>query len=382
MKRFIFLVLTASIAFNLIAQDEATVNAKGFGTDRGTALQDAYRNAVSQAVGTYVSSETSVENFVVIKDAISTKSQGYITSYAVVTEGPANGMFQMEINAKVSLSPLKADVKLLADAIGGVRFLVMYDNRKVDSKMVGDYDYAVERVNEYLASNGYRYIEKSRFEELQKEAMNLMESSDTSEMSYVQRLGLKSGAQFIIYLKGIVVDSRSEAFDTRFSSQVKLQVKAYDNCTAEGLGTVSIESERINSRELEATVRTGLSDAINSNFSRLMNLFNGYIGTWVNTGTPFELRFYSLGGFREFRDLRTKLKEDPDFGGQFEITSVANYTRINCTYKNKPDDLAFKILDFADEIPTLKEKKVDVKLIYGRQINFAPYSQNFDQLNR
>jgi hypothetical protein len=373
--------MTFSISL-LCAQDEAKVNAKGFGSDRSNALEDAYRNAVSQAVGTYVSSETSVENFVVIKDAITTRSKGYITGYDIINEGNESGMYQMQINATVSLSPIKADAKLLAEAIGGVRFLVMYDPRKVKSEEVANYDFAVERINEYLARNGYRYIEKSRFEELQKEAMNLMEASDTSEMSYVQRLGLKSGAQFIIYLKNIGVDSRSEAFDTRFSSVVTLGVKAYDNCTAEGLGTVGISSERMNSRELNSTISEGISNATSTKMPELMNLFNSYIGTWVNTGTPFELRFYNVGGFREFRDLRNMIKEDRDFGGQFEITSVPQYTRINCTYKSKPDDLAFKILDFADAIPSFKEKKVDVKLIYGRQINFAPYDQNFDNNNR
>jgi hypothetical protein len=359
--------------------EDATVRAKGFGSDRSNALEDAYRNAVSQAVGTYVSSETSVENFVVIKDAITTRSKGYITKFDVISEGMQNGMYQMEINATVSLDPIKADARMLADAIGGVRFLVMYDPRKVKDDEISNYDFAVERVNEYLAGNGYRYIEKARFEELQKEAMNMMEASDTTEMSYVQRLGLKSGAQFIIYLKNIRVDSRSEAFDTRFSSIVSLDVKAYDNCTAEGLGTVSIKSDRMSARELKSTVKDGIEGATSKDMSRLMSLFNGYIGTWVNTGTPYELRFYSIGGFRDFRDLSTQIKADPDFGGQFEITSVPQYTRINCTFKSKPDDLAYKILDYTDAVPNLKAKKVDVKLIYGRQINFAPYDQNFDK---
>lgn len=369
-------MLSSSLSF--AADEEATVRAKGFGGDRSDAIEDAYRNAVSKAVGTYVSSETSVENFVVVKDAITTRSKGYITNYTIINEGMQTDMYQVEIEATVSLSPLKADAKLLADAIGGVRFLVMYDPRKVKEDEVSNYEFAVERVNEQLAQQGYRYIEKNRFDELQREAMNLMEASDTTEMSYVQRLGLKSGAQFIIYLKNIRVDSRSEAFDTRFSSVVKMDVKAYDNCTAEGLGTVSIEGERSTSRELKSTVKDGIASASKNELGKLMTLFNSYIGTWVNTGTPFELRFYNIGGFREFRDLRDQLKSDADFGGQFEITSVPEYTRINCTFKSKPDDLAFKILDMTDAVLAMKSKKVDVKLIYGRQINFAPQDQNFD----
>jgi hypothetical protein len=66
------------------------------------------------------------------------------------------------------------------------------------------------------------------------------------------------------------------------------------------------------------------------------------------------------------------MKELSEFGGDMEIVSVENYTKLNCTFRKKPDELADKVLDIADQIPGFKEKVLDVKLIYGRQINFAP----------
>ena len=81
-----------------------------------------------------------------------------------------------------------------------------------------------------------------------------------------------------------------------------------------------------------------------------------------------------MGTFRDLRELRTKLKNDPNFGGEIELTSVNNYTKLNCTFKKKPDDLADKVLEYCDEIATLAPQKIDVKLIFGRQISFAPQS--------
>jgi hypothetical protein len=43
-------------------------------------------------------------------------------------------------------------------------------------------------------------------------------------------------------------------------------------------------------------------------------------------------------------------------------------------------ELADKVLDIADQIPGFKEKVMDVKLIYGRQINFAPRNAVVPQL--
>ena len=56
-----------------------------------------------------------------------------------------------------------------------------------------------------------------------------------------------------------------------------------------------------------------------------------------------------------------------------QMVGLNNFTKLNCTFRKKPDDLADKILDYADEIPFLKEKRMDVKFIYGRQISFAPH---------
>jgi hypothetical protein len=372
MKRYLFL-LAALLLFekSVFAQQTREVEAKGFGINREDALQDALRNAVSSAAGVAVVAETNMENFIVVRDAVATKSSGYVAGYDVLSEKPGAN-YEMNIKARVSLDPLKADITLLTRAIGGVRFLVMFDERGLSKPEAEQLDFAAERLNAGLAERKYRYIERSRYQALRREASNMMEASDTSELSYVQRLGMLADAQFIILVKKASINSRSEAFDTRTSSRVVLEVKAYDNCTAEGLGTVLMESDWKNAREADAAIRNGLQEAISKDLNKLLNVFNSYIGDWVNNGTPFELRFYQTGTFRDFRDLRTRLKSDTDFGGQMEFTSVNNFTKLNCTFKNTADDLAYKILDFADAIPGFKEKVLDVKLIYGRQISFAP----------
>lgn len=371
MRKIILAFLCVCFITQLQAQT-SVVTAKGTGLKREDALQDALRAAVSQAAGVALMSETKVENFMVISDAISTNTRGYISKYDVVKEVPFSDRFEVTVNATVSTEPIKADFQLLAKSVGGIRFLVMYDPRTVKKEEQANYDYAVEKINAQLSSKRYRYIEKSRFDQLRREAMNIMQEGDTSGISYVQQLGIMADAQFIIQVSGINANSRSEAFDTRTSSRVSIVTKAYDNCTAEGLGTISLNSEWKSSRDAGDGLRAGIDDAVQRSVENLLLTFTGYVGDWVNNGTPFELRFYQTGSFRDFRDLREKLKADPAFGGQLEITSVNNYTKLNCTFKKKADDLADKVLDLSDQIPAFHAKRLDVKLIYGRQISFAP----------
>ncbi len=353
------------------AQGSSEVEAKGIGVSRNDALQDAMRNAVSQAVGVTLTSETSVENFMVIQDAINTRAEGYIESYDVLSEGRIDEMIEIAIRAKVSLSPLKADINTLANSLGGIRFLVMYDDRNIDENEVEYYENAVERINEFLSSRRYRYIERNRFEELKKEARGIYQDSPTNDESYVQHLGMMADAQFIILIRKINIQTRSGGYVST-DSKTSIEINAYDNCTAEGLGTIVMESDWNSSRQAQVSVIEGINDAVQNDFERLLSVFVSYIGDWVNNGTPYELRFYSSGTFRDFRELRRKITEDTNFGGQIEIVAFNNYTKLNITFRERPDNLAYRILDYADEVPNFKDKLLDVKFIYGRQINFAP----------
>lgn len=365
----------------VVSGDIAEVEARGVGVNREDALQNALRLCVEQAAGISLSSETRVENFIVIKDAITSKSEGYITSYTIVKEIPFPDRYEVTVRAKVSLSPMKADFSILAKSVGGIRFLVMYDERTVSSGDFTNYEFTVERVNEFLSQRGYRYIDKKRFDELKAESRGIMNDVKISEETYIQHLGMKADAQFIILIKNIRISTRSEAFDTRTSSKIIIECKAYDNCTAEGLGTIILESDWKSGREVGSQILAGISEAIERDFMKLLGTFTRYIGSWANNGTPYELRFYHTGSYRELRSLRSKLQNDSDFGGEMEIVSFDNFTKLNCTFKNKPDQLADKILDYADAIPELAAKKLDVKYIYGRQINFAPSNFTLEQLN-
>lgn len=376
--QLLLLVAILSIT-SVFAQESITVDTKGVGLKREDALQDALRNAVSQAIGVSLVSESRVENFVLIEDAIQTRTQGYIERYNVTKEVPFPDRYEISIKATVGLAPLRADIQTLSRSVGGIRFLTMYDPRTPKEDEATQYDFAVERVNEYLANKKYRYIEKRRFDQLRQEALAIFRDGGNEE-SFVQRLGFTSDAQFIILIKRISVQTRSEAFDTRTSSKVLIEAAAYDNCTAEGLGTVVLESDWKGSRDKSAGVMQGIQEAIQENMYKLMYVFNSYVGEWINNGTPFELRFYSVGGFRDFRELRTKLTSKPEFGGQMEIVSVDNYTKLICTFKKRPDMLADAVLDLADQVPNLKEKVLDVKFIYGRQISFAPQNVTVPEL--
>jgi hypothetical protein len=237
----------------------------------------------------------------------------------------------------------------------------------------------VERLNEQLSNRKYRYIESKRFKQLASEAQKLLAESDTNELTFAQKIGVASGAQFIWFIKDIRIRKTTADF-ARNKSKVIIELKAYDNCTAEGLGTVVLESDWATSNNSDDATRAAIAQLAKDQIEKMLDPFTSYIGDWVNNGTPYEIRFYSFGTFRDLRELRQKLKADNNFGGEMEIQGADNFQKLSLTFKKTPDDLADKILDISDEIPAMKAKRLDVKLIYGRQISFAPSNVSVPEL--
>lgn len=368
MKKILFCVVLF-LPLAIFAQSTSTIEVDGKGQSKEQAMNDAFRNAVQQACGTTIKASTKVENYVTLEDAIVSNSQGYIKSHSIISEKQETNFYSVRIKALVSLDPIKLDAQTLSQFVGGIRFLVLYDSRNMSPEEVKNFEYAYERMNEKLIENKIRYIEKSRFEALKNEAYKIL-GSDTSEASYVQKLGMFADAEFLIFIKDLSVRTEQKAGGLT-STKVTIQAKAYDNCTAEGLGTVVFEGEWKTMPDAGEAARLSINSSIQSGYDRLMNFFNMRVGSWIN-GAPFELRFYGMGAPRNMRELINKLKSDSEFGGEMEPTMTADFVKLNITYKKKPYDMYNKVLDFADAIPDMKTKQIDAKLLYGRQISFAP----------
>jgi hypothetical protein len=366
MLRFIFIVIFSLSSFISNSQDVILVKTKGVGIDRKDAIQDALRNAVSEGIGVSIKSQSQVENYILISDAISSSSKGYIKKYEIVGEAKLRDQYEISILAEVTKSSLEADFSLLAKLIGGVRFLTIIDPNVTNQKHIETLNKSIELIHQNISKKGSRYIDKNRFELINHQAKRMFESTK-EPINYVQQLGLMADAQFVIMLTNVQSQEVKGRFDIRRGNETSFEAKIIDNCTAEGLGSIrfNIQENTTNSFENE----------VNKKFDSLFSIFTNYVGSWIQNGTPFELRFYNMGSFRDFRTFRKAIKANPSFGGDIELVSVFNYTKLNCTFKKQSDDLADVILDISDEIPNFNKLKIDVKKIYGRQISFAP--QNY-----
>lgn len=90
-------------AFDYSDGKEVVVQALGTGANETAALDDALRNAASQAFQTFVLSETKTRNYRLVDNRTTSLTQGLVKSYSVVGSQPT-GNGGVRVEAKVTLS--------------------------------------------------------------------------------------------------------------------------------------------------------------------------------------------------------------------------------------------------------------------------------------
>lgn len=116
----VFLVLVPLTCF-IHAQEPDRIDkvvVTGVGVDADKARQNAIRNAVEQVIGTYVSSDTMVQNSQLLKDEILSYSGGYVKESRVISQEKGDGgLFSIKLEAQVVATKLKRKIQSLNIAL-------------------------------------------------------------------------------------------------------------------------------------------------------------------------------------------------------------------------------------------------------------------------
>ena len=116
----VFLVLVPLACF-IHAQEPDRIDkvvVTGVGVDADKARQNAIRNAVEQVIGTYVSSDTMVQNSQLLKDEILSYSGGYVKESRVISQEKGDdGLFSIKLEAQVVATKLKRKIQSLNIAL-------------------------------------------------------------------------------------------------------------------------------------------------------------------------------------------------------------------------------------------------------------------------
>ncbi len=103
-KKFLIGAFTVFTLFAPVANAEV-VTVQGTGITEDAAIQDAKRNAVEKAIGTYLQSESRMQDMELVFDAVNTRTQGYVKSCKVISKKTKEDTVTVVAQVDVSNEP-------------------------------------------------------------------------------------------------------------------------------------------------------------------------------------------------------------------------------------------------------------------------------------
>ncbi len=268
--KFLFAFLSLLVSTSLIsAQETKTVTAEGVAAIHGsavdiardTAIEDAQKRAVEQAIGIMIDSQTQVENYQVISDKILSQIKGYITRYNVIGENQESGLLRVRITADVSMGKLNDDLSaigVLMSQMHKPRTMIMIAEQNVDKEVnawwVGGHGEADLGVVENAFMNkftekGFEFIDH----EVASKELKVTAPYRVADLSTAQAktLGKQAEAEVVITGKAIA-KSAGDVGGGMKSVQADLTAKAVRTDTGQVIATSSTHAAGVHITEISA----------------------------------------------------------------------------------------------------------------------------------
>lgn len=236
---------------------------------RDQALKDALRKAVEQGVGTYVNSETRVQNFQLLSDRIYSQSSGYVSSYRIISENQEAGLYRVVIRAKVKLDRIEDDLEAIGILVaeqGRPRLMVVVKELAAGAAPRLDRELVETAIVAAFQTKGFPVVDQATVEQnLTRDQLRSILSGDNQA---ALAAGLRTGAEIVV--AGTMEQSKETKRvpytqgETEFH-KVRLSARAISVQTAEVLGASTV------SRELPYSADAAINAAADSTSKVLMS---------------------------------------------------------------------------------------------------------------
>ncbi len=169
----------------------------GNGRARDIAIEDALRKAVEQAVGTFIQSETVVQNYTIVNDEILARSTGYIKRYDITNESNDGNNYKVTVRAEISSEKLRDDltaIGLLMVRKHKPRVMVVIPEQNL-GKTVSNPAGETEIIKRFL-EKGFKLVDQSQVSKIRYN--DRIKAAIEGDAKLAAKIGLQHGAEVII----------------------------------------------------------------------------------------------------------------------------------------------------------------------------------------
>lgn len=293
------LLLITSVS-SAMDNDEIEVVAEGCGKSIKTALLDAKRAAIEQGIGTVLVSQTEIENFMLKKDIVLTKTRGAVHRYEQLGSRKDEFGQCVTIRALVSLADIREDLaalRILLESMERPRMMVLIQGK--NSKAVET------EIIDYLSSKEFDLVDPSMVATLQKQSVDLVRQAVAGDPVAAAKIGVDNGAEYILIgsVSGGLQKNDLLAGSGMFSAQAHISARVI-NCSNSRI----VASKNARSAMAHISEDAALQGAVLKTAQKLMDvqLFEAIITSFqdlVNNGQTLDVTVRGLKNYHQQKQV-------------------------------------------------------------------------------
>ena len=362
---FLILFVFLSSAFtqtSKYSQDHSMVevDVEGVGGSMKAAIIDAQRNAIEKAIGTYILSETQMEDFVVVKDKILSKSEAFVKSYKLTDKSrDEDGGWTVKIHAVVTKEILMNDLEalgILMSQLDNPSIVVFYAPKGVQYNQRYT-EQAINQINQYFTTYRYDVYDLDQLNAMIEDDMSMKQIYLEEDADMAEILAKKLKADLYVTTSLILEDLGNG------KKKAKATAKIFNASTAKLLGVQNGYSDEIWGNN--SAQDRNIDQACKKLMPKMMKQVRGYWKEQIDKGKQFVLLFSKLPRGRKVKKaLKNILAAEAK-----EMKKVSS-TEFKIWYKGSIDDFIDAIGDDL-EAKVYKGKEFDYEN-RGDRINIFP----------
>lgn len=317
---------------------------RGEGTSPVAARQDAFRNAIAQAVGVFVRADTVVQDYVTQSDKVRTSSQGFIKSFKLIQENTLpDGIVEAIYAIEVSTTPLKDDLKQVVGTefsnVGHPTVAVVgwYKGDKREDTEAGSI--AVAALNRALINRGYKVVDASEIERLRKEDAALRKVADGATPSNFDQVA-----------RAIAERLKADIYVTTFGSvgagKASVATRMYNSYTGQvfgsetGYGTATDRSF--------SSAKRAVDEAVTRSMETVLNQVSNHWQDVLQNGQEYIVVFDGYRNGKERRQFKALLDRVSGITQVKQISASSSKAEFSLRGNGSAVDLFDEVIELAE----------------------------------
>lgn len=315
---------------------------------KNQAILDAKIRAIESTIGTYIKSQTQMENYEIKYDIVEQNIEGYVSRYKILEEHEDGSTYTVKIEAEVKEKLINNDIKNLLS--------VLNYNKKPK--------FVITTIGDSMVSSIFKSTIKNYFIKNDIEVINLSSISD----NYKNLINLKDSNQLVPYKRLgidyiINLDISRQNIDTNYKGQKHKSINLHISTDIVNTATFETIVNRVypnkvsqNKLIIESDLIQSANDIAQSYTKNLLLDLIDKLNSDMYNGEKIKLNISGLKNYKSMQEFKDYLKEI--------VGSISSINNKQYSFKNTTFDITIKggMSKFLDDFIMNNDKyTIDIK---------------------